>query len=134
MRDELGSSCELSCNPSICCIEPSGCHSLAAPRLQQSRCSSFWSPGQCQGAPCSMLEVHYHHSSCLIALGRGKNALCACLLLLPWESGSCDCYGGFGKINKEMTCVIGHKKRLSLGNLLYWYLVNAVESFCDCLL
>lgn len=75
-----------------------------------------------------------HHSSCLIALGRGKNVLCACLLLLPWESGSCGCCGGFGKINKDMTCVIGHKKRQSLSNLLYWYLVNTVEWFCDCLL
>lgn len=55
-----------------------------------------------------MLEADYHHCSCLIALGRGKNALCACSLLLPWESGSCGCYGGFGKINKEMSCVIGH--------------------------
>lgn len=60
VRDEPGGSCELSCNPSVCCNEPAGCQSLAAPRLQQPavsssqpRCGGSRSPGQRQGTACS---------------------------------------------------------------------------------
>lgn len=59
--------------------------------------------------PACMLEADYHHSSCLIALGIGKNAQCACSLLLVWESGSCDCCVGFGKI-KEWLVLLGIRK------------------------
>ena len=50
--------------------------------------------------PAHMVGAAYHVSSCLIALGREKNALCACSVLLPRESGACGCHGGFETINK----------------------------------
>lgn len=49
LRAEPGSSCELSCNPSVCCNEPSGCHGLAAPRLQQPSCGG--SPALARALP-----------------------------------------------------------------------------------
>lgn len=60
-------------------------------------------PGALAGArelPAHMVGAAYHVYSCLIALDRGKNALCACSVLLPRESGACGCHGAFETINK----------------------------------
>lgn len=52
MRDEPGGSCELCCNPSVCCSEL-GCHSLALPGLQQPGGNGSRGHSRCQGTACS---------------------------------------------------------------------------------
>lgn len=47
LRAEPGSSCELSCNPSVCCNEPSGCHGPAAPGCSSPAAAPQPWPGIC---------------------------------------------------------------------------------------